>query len=106
MLFLVLIVCAFGELACKERCCQDICHTLCDDEKADFGCSKLMNELGSSPGYLCMKEFLVMETELRLLYYYFQYYSYSVVFGQLKVVLKQIPLFHAECYLYINGIQY
>lgn len=106
MIVFALFYIVFGDLVCKERCCQDVCNIVCDDDKADFGCSMAESVLQSSAGYLCMKEFLVMETEVRLLFYYYKYYSFSILFSQLKVVLKQLPLFHAECYLYMNGIQY
>ena len=87
-----------ARLTCEEVCCGGVCQEMCGEDIFPYKCPDLANGLLSNQRGACMKQFLIAETELRLFFYYIKYYDFSTILSQLKVVLRRLPVFHAECY--------
>ena len=104
MLFLLLILTS-SSLYCEEKCCRDQCEYLCDSYLESFTCN-LEGIPSRADSYQCMQGFLVAETEIRLLMYNIKFYGIHEILQQLIVVLKQLPILHADCYLFIQQLIY
>ena len=101
---MVLAACG-AALRCEEVCCSGVCEEVCcDDCHQDICNNMLVSSSGTqSKGFLCMKQFLIAETEVRTLVYYIKYYGFQDILKQLILVLKVLPVFHADCYSFFNS---
>ena len=101
-MILLIFLSVFGKATdCEEVCCGTVCQQLCGSESYDFICPEF---LSSSPAQNldCMKQFLLLETEIRTLFYNVKYYGQKEILQQLIEVLKILPVMHADCYLALS----
>jgi hypothetical protein len=102
MIFFILLALCGNASQCEEVCCSNMCQELCSEDQISVICP-LFLAAASSESFLCMKQFLLAETELRTLFYYFKYGKSETILQQLLIVIKILPVFHADCYPLFNS---
>jgi hypothetical protein len=104
MILFMVVALASARLSCETVCCGEVCEEVCCEACFPYACPDLgLGLVGSGKGKDCMRQFLLAETEVRLLFYYIQYYGIAEIFQQLKVVLRRLPVFHADCNEFFNS---